>query len=83
VPEQADPTQVNGVDLVVEGLRALGRHRSLAAVMQLTANAARMSVRGAAEAALTIRTGERFSTVAHTSDLPLVVDALQYDGWNR
>jgi hypothetical protein len=76
--EATHPVCAKGVDIMVEGLRALGHDRSLAAVMRLTARAAVASLPGAIDAALTVRAGDRFSTVAQTSDLPLVVDALQY-----
>ena len=74
--DSQQPAGAHAVDLVVEGLRELGQDRSLAAVMALTTTAA-ASLPGAVCAALTVRAGDGFSTVAQTSDLPLAVDALQ------
>lgn len=73
------PSTVSGVDLVVEGLRALGNDRSAAEVSRLITTSALASMPGAAAAGLSIRVKGRFRTVAQTSELPLAVDTLQYE----
>jgi ANTAR domain-containing protein/GAF domain-containing protein len=72
-------TVVNAVDLMVEGLRSLGHDRSVAAVMRLATTAAVAGLSGAVDAAVTVRAGGGFRTVAPTSDLPPMIDALQYE----
>lgn len=72
-------TGANGVEFVVEGLRTLGSDRSLSAITRLTTAAALASQPAAVDAALTVRCGGQYRTVAQTSDLPLAVDALQYE----
>lgn len=67
-----------GIDLVVDGLRALGHQRSPTAVMHVITSAAAASLADAADAGLTMLTADRFTTLAATSELATTVDSLQY-----
>ncbi len=64
--------------LLTDGVRSLHADTRLPTVMEIVTRASVASMAGVAEAGLTVRASERLATKAPTSQLPVRVDAFQY-----